>query len=264
MTDLIKGKLSPEEAIPKAYECATGIWPKFGPGGHLYTTYRVATLAGMDNQDALVLAYFSQYPDIDPEFDAVKQFPYFFTEKRDFIMRKLHSLHGGNLSEIQSRKDQLCKSIKQFLQRGEFWKAGILIHSLGDAYSHTKGKLNSSDEKSYRPLVGHGLDTALELIFGLSKDPDNLNRQIVREKYIAYVNNLFILLKNSEANEEDFAKFIGDIKIDECIGKMCPTIQLIESTLEDLVDKYIICMNSRLKSLNEDDVENLFSKIDDI
>lgn len=260
MTNPLTGSLAPNAAIPKALDCSnTGL--TFPVEGHLFTTYKIAMLAGIDIQVALVIAYFSQYPDIDPEFNAVNQFPKVFTKRRNFVMRKLHSLHGGNSTDIHARKDNLRKSIKQLLSNEEYWKAGILIHSLGDAYAHTKGKFNSIEEKAYGPKLGHGVDSAIEMIFGIDKDPDNINRSVVREKYIAYVNDLFSLLKNGNANEQGLNDFLENIKVDQCADKICPTFQVLSKSDEAIVDRFIKCMNESMRSLRKNEVESLFINI---
>lgn len=262
MTDKITGKFSPEEAIPKALDCASfGL--EFVENGHLYTTYKVAILAGLDVQNALVLAYFSQYPDIDSEFNAVNQIENTLLdpEHRSLIMSKLHSLHGGNSAQIYTRKNQLGSSIKDLLASEQYWKAGILIHSLGDAYAHTTGKLGDKDEKAYGPIFGHAKDSLLDLLPGIRRDPDDIDRKIVREKYVAYVLDLFDLLRTPDANHSELNKFVSNISIENCISKVCPTFQVLAGSDKDVLDRFIKCMNERMRSLAVSEVKSLFEKI---
>lgn len=260
MADKLTGNYGPEQAIPKALDCArTNVW--FIENGHLYSTYKVARFAGYDEQDALVLAYFSQYPDIDEEFNAVNQFGKVFSGKRRFVVKVLHSLHGGNADEIRQRRTKLRSLIKHHVSKGEFWKAGVLIHSLGDSYAHTKGKFGSSNEKAYGPVFGHGIPSALDKITGINLDPDDLDRKVVREKYVAYINDLFEILNHGNSDQSGFDKFVNNINVDQCADKMCPTFQVLDKDNEALVDRFIKCMNKSLKSLDEDEMKQLYEDI---
>ncbi|MDO3663401.1 DUF6765 family protein [Acinetobacter higginsii] len=260
MADKLTGKYEPEEAIPKALDCArVAEW--FVENGHLYSTYKVARLAGFEAQDAVVLAYFSQYPDIDEEFNAVNQFPKILSGKRSFVMEKLHSLHGGDATEVRQRRLKLRLLIEQHLSSGEFWKAGVLIHSLGDSYAHTKGTFGTSDEEAYGPLIGHGLPSIGDKIPGFNLDPDDLDRKVVREKYIAYINDLFEIMDRGNGDKVGFEDFVKNINVDQCVGKMCTTFKVLGPDDEALVDRFIKCMNMSLKSIDEDEMKQLYEQI---
>lgn len=260
MSNPLTGNRSPEDAIPVALDCANTT-PEFTENGHLYTTYKVAILAGIEVQNSLVLAYFSQYPDIDPNYNAAKLWldkwipGGFDNQWIEFIFDKVHSLHGGDYEDIKKRKIELEKLIQHHLSKGEYWKAGLFIHSLGDAYAHTKNELNSDSEKAYGVLIGHGIDSIL------GKDPDDINRRIVREKYIAYVQHLFSLLKTEFANKNGLDEYLNNIRVDQCVNKTCPAFQVLGETKGTELDRFIICMNNNMRNLTEDEVRILFKNI---
>ena len=62
------GKAEPMKA---AEECAKGKHVKSEEDGHEFTTYGVSEIANYARKRQLVLTYFSQYPDIDPDYDEI-------------------------------------------------------------------------------------------------------------------------------------------------------------------------------------------------
>lgn len=256
MTNPLNGKLSPEDAIPKALNCYK--FKKstfFNVDGHLYTTFKIAKLAGQQEDISLILAYFSQYPDLDPKLNAVQNWLNLIDiEWRNLLAAKLHSLHGGNATAIAERKKVLDSSIRNYLSNNEYWKAGILIHSLGDAYAHTKKELNSSGEEAYGLLVGHGVDSVI------GNNPDDINRKIVREKYIAFIKHLYSILKTNEANDEDLEKFLEEVDIDQCTLKICPAFQPL-NLKDSSVEIFINCINKDMRNLTKDEITDIFKSI---
>ncbi len=258
MFNPLKGNLGPDAAIPKALECK-GM--AFGKDGHLYTTYKIAILAGVNSDIAHILAYFSQYPDIDPGYNAAelwldKYVPVGNDKKWiEYIFNKLHSLHGGDDSAIKNRKEALANLIQELYSQKEYWKAGIFIHALGDAYAHTKNKLNSDDEVAYGEGLGHGWDS----FFG--RDPDNIDRVIVREKYIAYIKHLYGLLRTQSANDSEFNDFCSKIDVSFCYSKICPTFQVLSDEDEGKVDNFTNCMNKSMRNLTHKEMDDLLNKI---
>lgn len=260
MTEKLTGDLGPEDAIPKAFECFNKSL-MFGPDGHLYTTFRISEFAGVDPQISYILAYFSQYPDIDKNYDAFTLWknPLNWvgdkSDWKDFILSKLHSLHGGGSEQIKERKEKLANLIKQFISKKEYWKAGVLIHSLGDAYAHTKDEINSASEEAYGVKMGHGLDTIL------GKDPDDLARTIVKKKYIEYVNHLFSILSLENADKTGLQLYCDSIDVTFCTNKACPTFQVLNDKDVFYVDRFTKCMNQNMRSLTPQEVEKLLIQI---
>lgn len=120
--------------------------PLWGLTGHLDTPYAIALLAGRSEKEAQLISYYSEYPDEFKEFNATGQFTTLNFKWRKLIYTKLHSLYSGDHYAIVKRRYSIGGAIEESLKnRTEIWKTGILIHSLGDSYAHTKGKYNSKD-----------------------------------------------------------------------------------------------------------------------
>lgn len=193
----------------------TGLWAE---AGHFYTTYAVALAAGLSQQRAFALAYYSQLPDEVADFEAIevveeagkalgvlamekelsrKTFGFFSgptTAQMDSAVDRvvnlsniqygLHFLTGKDEAGIAKARSSLVSAIKD----GRFssdWELGFAIHTLGDAYAHT---YNSADGKlmSYKTGKGH-------LLHG--KLPDQITSSAANyAKYADYVANLYTLL----------------------------------------------------------------------
>ena len=117
-------------SLYNGYFVPNGVDPTglYDEAGHFYTTYYVAIAAGMSPQRAVDLAYWSQYPDEDAQYDAMKASP----EMASDIKKYLHSLTGGDPEKLRKYLACLLKN-PAFTEVGR----GLLIHALGDAYSHT-------------------------------------------------------------------------------------------------------------------------------
>ena len=171
----------------------------FDAAAHYYGTYIAAICAGRGVDEAMSLAYYTQYPDQVEEFDAYSLWkrwmdrgvspgvefkfssrkPYlsirFPTRSREDaaadrwmydVMRVLHSLDGGDPS---ARRECLGKL---FSGGGLSAKElGSILHAFGDAFAHTY-KRGDGVEVSYDAPWGHGPESLGDKI-GFSTCPDN-------------------------------------------------------------------------------------------
>ena len=133
--------------------------------GHFHGVYLVAKANGFASSgggldDASLLAYWSEYPDEDSNFDAITNainslFPWSDVEFNFEVMRVLHSIHGGNNAKIVDWR--AC--LKNKISTGALlplWKRGMLIHAFGDAYAHVKNIGGTPpQELAYKPRLGH-------------------------------------------------------------------------------------------------------------
>jgi hypothetical protein len=124
--------------------------------GHYYGVLSVG-LAGL-NASATEIAYWAQYPDQAKSLDAIeaaKRLPFESKKKAEFdilIHRVLHSLDGASPAQVAAWRTCLEKEIQN---ADTAWKKGFLLHALGDAYAHTKGK--RGERGAYPTGLGHGL-----------------------------------------------------------------------------------------------------------
>lgn len=130
-------------------------------GGHFYAVNYIAYTSqavGMSQERAQRLACFAQAPD---DIDAYNAIPVsiknFFYDRgyRHDVMNSLHSLHGGDSSEVKARRDNLHDMVARSFAEGPSsdWKTGFLIHALGDSYAHVHGTYSSPI--AYGEGVGH-------------------------------------------------------------------------------------------------------------
>jgi RHS repeat-associated protein len=182
----------------------TGLWDE---NGHFYTTYIVARAAGLSNEQAKALAYFSQLPDEDTDFDATHaglaraggiEGEEFYKKNawRKDVQEVLHSLHGGD-----SKKRRDC--LKKLLLTGNLkdWQKGLVIHAFGDAYAHTT--LDDGKLVSYGGIAGHGISPTflgwitnamgLGNVFG--SNPDQIGNR--NSTYRSYISALYGVLKTA-------------------------------------------------------------------
>lgn len=218
------GEMEPVEAVKMCmkksnYSCPPSeimhtneiqIKPLYGPEGHFYTTLAVGSLAGYSACRFLPLAYYSQYPDSDHFYDAawvgIGQLPFFWTwGQRNEITGVLHSLHGGNHQDINSRRESIRNALKNNIETKKWneiyeldWLNGLLIHAYGDSYAHTINEYNSDKEEAFGPWIGHSLQS----IFG--ENPDDIISPIARKKYYAYVEQLHRTIQVHENNNFKF------------------------------------------------------------
>ena len=170
----------------------------FDAATHYYGTYIAAICAGRGIDEAMNLAYYTQYPDQVREFDAYSLWQEWLTRKADWgwelnistrrkpyvelrfrsiqdpaadqwmydVMRVLHSLDGGDPS---ARRECLDKLIRGGGLTAK--ELGSILHAFGDAFAHTY-KRSDGVEVSYDAPWGHGPDSAGDK-FGVSTCPDN-------------------------------------------------------------------------------------------
>jgi RHS repeat-associated protein len=114
-------------------------------GGHYYTTYIAAIIAGRPTA-AAALAFYSQLPDEVLPFTAFEARPgpvskalgNYATEGAvapffDDVQRLLHSLAGGLAAP---RRECLRKMLSDASL--QTWEKGFLIHAFGDSYAHSR------------------------------------------------------------------------------------------------------------------------------
>jgi len=184
--------------------------------GHLDTPYAIALFAGRGEKEAQLISYYSEYPDEFKEFSATGQFITHNFKWRKLIYTKLHTLHGGKHKAVNKRRNAIRNAIKESLNNpNEIWKTGILIHALGDSYAHTKGKYNSPDERAFNKYTGHGIES----IF--LTDPDEIFKKENEEKYIAFITDLFNLLKTKNKDQAGFNSFVNDFRSANCNSNEC-------------------------------------------
>lgn len=151
--------------------------PTFKFDGHYITTNSVARRAGMSADDEWVVTVFSQVPD-DVVFlysaVPVAVWGVFWPPYRHRIVNTLHSLHGGDSSAVAIRRGRLVALIKalDLSSTEDLWKAGLLVHALGDSFAHIYVK--HGEEHAYNELYGHAIDS----LFG--SDPDVIDGNFTR------------------------------------------------------------------------------------
>jgi RHS repeat-associated protein len=169
----------------------------YGPAGHFWTTYAIAMATGnFTPRQAYQLAYYSQYPDQDPQYEAVdtikqmgghlaacfgempSQDDYRDSQahsKRVFDL--IHSMHGGDPTAVAQRR----LALRQMIMDPNLtpWQRGTLIHALADAYAH----VDSRTGNAYGWPIGHARD---------GHSPDYIGN--AKRHYEAYVIALYFAL----------------------------------------------------------------------
>ena len=257
-----------KEPLRAAEACAPVAGIKFMEDGHLYTTYSIAGIAGYDIQRQLTLSYYSQYPDIDPDYDAVSAtvrylpVPWYWSW-HDKINGILHSLHGGNQSEIDQRRAAIKRALANSLKDPNLdWLSGLLIHAYGDAYAHTCGEYGSGHEKAFGPWFGHGLQTFL------GKDPDGIKNPTTEAKYLAYVDELYRTLRTQPDDaqpNDDLERFKANVRMISCEPGKCPIIHQLPNpdpaASESPVVAFAQCMNRSARRLKPSEIDYATSRV---
>lgn len=255
--------LSPTKA---SEDCIGSLWNRldgqmFNIVGHAETTYVISVLAGQDIVNTHELTYFSQYPDANKELDAIvnavkNKIPSESNKFTQDIVTKLHSLHGGDSEKIKQRRTEVENGIKNNLKKtDDVWKAGLLIHTLGDTYAHTYKKFWTNDEVAYGPATGHLGDS----IFG--EDPDSVTSPKTKVKYLAYIDNLFAILKTDKADVKRFKDFKTKVKNTKCKDDICFSNEVLE--FNNKMDRYDRCMNKFMTPLTRPQVQEVMDQIKD-
>lgn len=160
---------------------------KYHQDGHEQTTAYVAQALGFGEETRRRLAFYSQAPDdlaLKYSAPAVGIWGVVWIPYRQRIVDGLHSLHGGEHDAVLARRERLATLLSGMkLDRKDMhWKAGFLIHALGDSYAHVRtdevGRL-----RSYSPIWGHIFDNGDH-----GSQPDVIARHPLR--YAAYVDAL--------------------------------------------------------------------------
>lgn len=234
---------------------------KFNIVGHAETTYVISDLAGQDIVNTHELTFFSQYPDANKELDAIvnaakNKIPSESNKFTNDIVTKLHSLHGGGSEKIKQRRTEVENAIKNNLKKPEeIWKAGLLIHSLGDTYAHTHKKFWTNEEVAYGPATGHLADS----IFG--EDPDLITSPKTKVKYLAYIDNLFSILKTDKADILRFEDLKTKVKNTKCKNDTCFSKEVLK--FDNRMNSFNNCMNIFMKPLTRPQVQEVMDQIKD-
>ncbi len=145
-----------------------------------------------------VVTVFSQAPD-DVVFlysaVPVSFWGIFWPPYRHRIVNTLHSLHGGDADAVAIRRSRLATQLKalDFTNEEELWKAGLLVHALGDSFAHTYVK--NGEVHAFNELYGHAFATLS------GKDPDVIND----DNMSRYRDYLFALYASLDRESSDSA-----------------------------------------------------------
>lgn len=241
--------------------------PPFVEDGHLYTTLSIADLAGLPDERQLVIAYFSQYPDLDTDYEAVPvsikylPLPHKWRWRND-ITGKLHSLHGGEKAQIDTRREEIRTALSEVLMDpSKDWVAGLLIHAFADSYAHTKNNFGSVDEQAYGVWIGH----AMPSLFGAS--PDKIKDPQNEPKYLAYIKDLYGVLSNNSTESDEFQEFYSLVDGLECRGNQCPNFHAVylgeSDSAPSRIDKFQSCMNRNMRQLTVEEVQSVLNFLGD-
>lgn len=234
---------------------------KFGFVGHAETVYVIASLAGQNLKNIHELTYFAQYPDQMKELDAINnaiknKIPFDNDKFTHDIVTKLHSLHGGDSKKIKMRRSEVENAIKNNLNNSNnIWKAGLLIHSLGDTYAHTYNQFNTDKEVAYGPATGHLFDS----FFG--HDPDAITPTKTKIKYLAYIDDLFDLLKTDDANTNRFNELKSKVETTTCTTDYCFGKYVLN--YHNKMYRYSYCMDKYMTPLTKPQVQGVMDQIKD-
>ncbi len=235
--------------------------------GHLYTTSTIASILGYTNDRELMLSYFSQYPDIDPNYDATYVgithllIPFNLSWRND-ITGVLHSLHGGDQKDVDFRRKKIKKLLSETIKNPkQDVISGLLIHAFADSYAHTKDEFGKN-EVSYGPWIGH----AVESIFG--QNPDDITIKLNQTKYIAYVISLYDVMKkgvtNGQNNDSKLTDFIDYIKANakpQNDGFFLNFHTFNKDKHMRKIDMFAACMQIKSRPLTKTEVQNVINSI---
>jgi hypothetical protein len=238
--------------------------PEFLQDGHLYTTLSVSNIAGYDEARQFLFSYYSQYPDIDSDYEAVPvAIKYLLLpwkwEWRNDIVGVLHSQYGGGRSAIDERRQKISNALSQTLTDPQLdWLSGLLIHAYADSYAHTKNTFNSKEEEAYNVWIGHAFPT----LFGQS--PDNIKTEISEPKYFAYITDLYSNLKLDVGDDQRFIKFKDFVDRLECNDGACPNFNALynnQPVVDTRIDEFIQCMNETSRQLSKEEIQKAIDLI---
>lgn len=163
------------------------------PDGYISTVHVVALIAGLPSHVAERYALYAQLPDslmlrFSAEYVSVwgALLPWEWGYRRT-INADLHSLHGGDASQIAGRQAALQGLIGEYARsdtRQDDWKVGFLIHALEDSYTHVY-QHGDSEQHAYGPMMGHLIERG-------DYAPDSVRENI--DNYLLYIDALYAAL----------------------------------------------------------------------
>ena len=265
----IIGTQEPANAIQVCSEKVKGIGDfsaEYMQDGHLYTTLAITDLVQLPIERQLTLSYYTQYPDIDPDYEAtpvaIKYMlvPWKYAWRNN-ITGKLHSLHGGNSAYIKKRRENIGEALKETIKDPSLdWLSGLIIHAYGDSYAHTKYAYDSEYEHAYNVWLGHMWATLMR------RSPDAIKRNaITEEKYLAYINDFYQDINLDAANDYEFKRFEAFVESYECTGGACPNFHAEynnQDPEDNKIDLFRDCMNKSSRQLTPLEVSKAFELID--
>lgn len=213
---------------------------KYKSDGHLDTAYIVARHAGWEAAAAAELAFYTQAPDdfavaYSAPSGTARLFGLQF-ERAHLLSSVLHSLHGGGMDDVAHRQRVLAQMIAEQAgayddpaRQDERWKAGFLVHALGDSYAHVWGvNQDRAGSVAYNPVVGHIPDG---LVHG---NPDDIAGNF--PNYALYVRALYAALDRGNGDAAALDGYLADVEsavAREARGEAGITTELIRSTSTD-------------------------------
>ncbi|WP_152025180.1 hypothetical protein [Congregibacter litoralis] len=231
--------------------------------GHIYTTLLIADLTNYDVSRQLALAYYSQYPDENADYEATPVaikyllIPWHWRWRND-VTGVLHSLHGGDNTAVAERRDAISKALSTSIKNPkQDWLSGLLIHALGDAYAHTANAYGSITENAYGPWIGHAIPSLLH------RNPDAIRRPLARKKYLGYVTNLYDVLRQDSSSDTEFAKILDFLAGFECKSDNCGNFHAAynDSQSDDAMEDFSKCMELNSRDLKRDEVQSAIDSI---
>jgi hypothetical protein len=174
--------------------------PFYNTGGHYSSAYVIAIAAGMTESEADELTYWTEYPDRDGRYDAIKGM--LSWDLGHSVQVWLHSLRGGDAAPVRASLENLLSQ-----KMGKPWAWGLLVHALGDSYAHSYlVESNDSTEQQHDELyswpfghafAGHEPDvianhkqkykTYLEALYRALQQPDRKPRQCLLDRLESFV-----------------------------------------------------------------------------
>lgn len=241
------------------------------PPTHAKTTSSVFQAAEYLPEREFVLSYYSKYPDLDRDYNAIPVSVKYLANpwKRKWlhdVNGALHSLHGGGRAAIDARRRNIEQALSESLKDERLdWLSGLLIHAYGDSYVHTKHKADSAEEKAYGPLIGH----ALPSLFG--DDPDNMKVPETKKKYLLFIDKLYSIITREKDNFSDifpdttggeekpskeFETFRDAIADYDCNTESCDTFWLDTDPIHQAkLDAFETYMTALVRPLSEEEIQ---------
>lgn len=258
----ITGNMPPIEAAMKCVNKSPQ--GEFVEDGHLYTTLSISEITKYLDLRKMTISYYSQYPDIDLDYEAVPvSLKYLLVpwewEWRNDITGSLHSLHGGKRVAIDERRNNIKNSLASTLKDHNLdWLSGLIIHAYADSFAHTKNSYGSNEEEAYGVWIGH----AIPSMFGNS--PDDIKKEDNEPKYLGYIDHLYNTFKTDNENQKEFDEFKDYVDKLNCDGGKCPNFHALfydDIQAGKRVVKFTECMNKNSRKLTVFEVQRAMNLI---